>query len=270
MRWPCALFLILGGLPGPLVSPTYAQSATTAYALSDSSALQMGCFEPCPCPVLECLSHGQSIPAHGTFRLTQTGADRWFRYFDVTDIRWIVSLSGQIVQVSGSGTYREGGDLVIAHQLALDLSLDGGAPRHFDSGLVVACSCCPTIDVVISLHGLACDDTAFRVVASPPAVAGVGDAQGPQGLGAARPNPFLNRTDFDFRIDRAAAVNLSIYDPQGREARALLRAVWLDAGSHSITWDGKNGDGTECSPGVYFVRMRVEGREHIRTLMKLR
>jgi flagellar hook assembly protein FlgD len=33
------------------------------------------------------------------------------------------------------------------------------------------------------------------------------------------------------------------------------------AGTHSVTWDGKNQSGTQSAPGVYFCRMVKNGQD---------
>ena len=47
-------------------------------------------------------------------------------------------------------------------------------------------------------------------------------------------------------------------DTGGREI-AVLEDRWLVAGTHSVTWDGRDSHGDHVRPGVYFVRARTPG-----------
>ncbi|MGA9117700.1 MAG: FlgD immunoglobulin-like domain containing protein, partial [Bacteroidota bacterium] len=49
-----------------------------------------------------------------------------------------------------------------------------------------------------------------------------------------------------------------VYDILGREV-AVLAEGFRDAGSYSVEWDGRTGEGVEAGSGVYFVRMEVSG-----------
>jgi hypothetical protein len=90
------------------------------------------------------------------------------------------------------------------------------------------------------------------------------DAPGENGprvmwLGPMTPNPARAGSELRFALPRAATVELSIYDSQGRLVRQLLRGS-LDAGDHSVRWDGLDRSGRQVGGGVYFTRMIAEGR----------
>jgi flagellar hook assembly protein FlgD len=44
----------------------------------------------------------------------------------------------------------------------------------------------------------------------------------------------------------------------------------LDAGSHSVRWDGKNAQGRDVASGVYFYRVTAGGFESIEKMTLLR
>jgi hypothetical protein len=97
---------------------------------------------------------------------------------------------------------------------------------------------------------------------SGPVVLGVGDpSDGSRldGLGAARPSVFLNRTTLPFRLSAAGRVRIEVLDASGRLVRRLFDAQ-AGAGDHQVVWDGADGSGRSSSPGAYFVRMSVDGR----------
>src|SRR5439155_967051 len=102
----------------------------TVYRLNQGSTYEQGCFGPCLCPVLI------DAPVKGTFALTPTGSDGLFNTYAVTDVNWVVPIDGTDTIVSGSGTYRIGGEFALQQQLSLDLQVGGEKAEHFDSGVV--------------------------------------------------------------------------------------------------------------------------------------
>jgi hypothetical protein len=113
----------------------------------------------CPVAVVDDVS--------GTFRLTPAQVDPpdpWFQTFDVTDLSWTIMQGDTAIPVTGSGTYRVGGDFALTHQLVLDVTVGGQGVQRFDSGVVLGGDEFPSIDIVISLNGLAgCYDEWFEV-----------------------------------------------------------------------------------------------------------
>ena len=68
------------------------------------------------------------------------------------------------------------------------------------------------------------------------------------------PNPFNSSTTISFTILEFSQVDLSVYDVGGRLVNTLLRSR-IDAGYHSLVWDGRNSSGQPVSSGVYFYRI---------------
>jgi hypothetical protein len=138
-----------------------ASDASTLYRLNPKSNFQRGCFAPCMCPMF------QSTGVRGTFVLTSTGFDGLFYTYTVTDVNWVVASGDQELRVTGSGTYKVGGEFTVQQELALDLKIGDDPVQHFDSGMVPAGEKLPDISVTISMHGQVCFDTVFFVDASP-------------------------------------------------------------------------------------------------------
>src|SRR5438093_276768 len=154
----CVALLLLG-----LVAASTPASAKTStlYRLNKDSTFQQGCFPPCLCPIMI------AVPVKGTFVLTPTGFDGLFDTYAVTDVNWLVSIGGTNTIVTGSGTYKIGGEFALQQQLSLDLLVGGDKVQHFDSGLVTGPAPFPDIKVTISVNGQVCFDTVFDVTASP-------------------------------------------------------------------------------------------------------
>jgi hypothetical protein len=134
---------------------------TVIYRLKETSGFQRGCFAPCLCPVME------SGSERGTFLLTFTGDDGLFRHYRVDDVSWKVATPSGELRVTGSGTYKVGGEFAIQHQLVLDLKVADRPVEHYDSGLVAGGGEFPAISITISVHGQVCFDTVFRIDAGP-------------------------------------------------------------------------------------------------------
>lgn len=136
-------------------------SSPTLYRLDSSSSFQQGCFPPCLCPVMI------GEPLLGTILLTPTGFDGLFNTYAVTEVNWLVSTGATNLIVSGSGTYKIGGEFALQQELSLDLQVGPGQAQHFDSGLVAVSAPFPEIVASISLHGEVCFDMVFSVNAAP-------------------------------------------------------------------------------------------------------
>ncbi|MDZ4803744.1 MAG: FlgD immunoglobulin-like domain containing protein [Candidatus Eisenbacteria bacterium] len=77
-------------------------------------------------------------------------------------------------------------------------------------------------------------------------------------LRGARPNPFNASTTLEFSLSQSRAVHLAVFDIQGRKVATLLDGV-QDAGSHSVTWDGRSDGGVVSPSGFYFFKLQADG-----------
>ncbi len=67
------------------------------------------------------------------------------------------------------------------------------------------------------------------------------------------PTPTRGATTFRLALASPSAVELGVFDATGRQVRSLFDGL-LDAGAHALAWDGRDANGHEVAPGVYFVR----------------
>ncbi len=267
------LFALIVSLPwlGPVPGGASSQPSstpTTRYQMSANTSMQYGCFPPCLCP-----NYG-SGPLDGTFLLTPTEFDGLYQHYDVSAVDWTFTLwdyaqnAARNVHVAGGGSYQQGGEFARMQRMILDLSLDGAKPQHFDSDLVPAGPQFPEIDVSVWLHGGYCFDSLFEVRASPTGVVAVEQVRAPAGLRGARPNPFQASVEIEFALAQPGWARLGMFDLTGREVRVLADEP-LTAGRHRRTWDGRSGSGRPCEPGVYFARLRANGREHRQAVVRI-
>jgi hypothetical protein len=70
------------------------------------------------------------------------------------------------------------------------------------------------------------------------------------------PNPFSGSTSVSFSLPNAGPATLGIYDVAGRRVANLVDRR-LEAGTHSIAWDGRDASGKRVASGVYLVRLRA-------------
>jgi hypothetical protein len=81
-----------------------------------------------------------------------------------------------------------------------------------------------------------------------------GAAPAPVLLGRNSPNPFSRETAITYSLGQAADVDLSVYSATGRLVRKLVDGP-VEPGSHTATWDGRNGLGSEVSSGMYYYQL---------------
>ncbi len=83
------------------------------------------------------------------------------------------------------------------------------------------------------------------------------------------PNPFNPSTKFSLYVAARGELVVDIYDVQGRRVRAL-HAGPIDAGWHTLVWDGRDDAGRGQASGVYLVRAQAAGHEGLQkmTLVK--
>jgi len=111
----------------------------------------------------------------------------------------------------------------------------------------------------ILCHGFWCFGGSRVVAVDPP-------ADDPAGTGlpielafsAPRPNPARHHVSFELALPKEAAVNLAIFDVQGRRVYTMVDRR-IEAGYHNVRWDGADGAPGGGS-GIYFARLLVGGR----------
>ena len=133
---------------------------SVAYQLAPDTTYLKGCV-PCSCP----LTLGVLIK--GTFLLTPTGFDGLYNNYDITNISWVFVINRTNLFVTGSGTYKVGGEVALQQELSLSLHLGTSLAEHFDSGLVPNSTPFPGIKITLSNNGRVCFNNVFNVSASP-------------------------------------------------------------------------------------------------------
>ncbi len=88
-------------------------------------------------------------------------------------------------------------------------------------------------------------------------------------LGVPRPNPFSHQTSVRLDLPLPARVKAVVYDVNGRVVRNL-GLLDLGAGSHDLTWDGRDANSQRSPIGHYWLKVDVAGISATRRLTHAR
>ncbi len=103
-------------------------------------------------------------------------------------------------------------------------------------------------------HGMGANDEAVSAVTS---------------LYGNYPNPFNPETNIKFSLANKSKVELEVYNLKGQKVKTLVSDV-LEAGPHSIVWNGMDERGKSVSSGVYFCKMKSDGYTHVNKMILLK
>jgi len=83
------------------------------------------------------------------------------------------------------------------------------------------------------------------------------------------PNPFRTDTTIRYEVAKLGLVQIDVFDIQGRLVRSLLKEV-REPGRYETAWDGKDDQGRETGPGIYFYHVRASGADETRRMIRVR
>ncbi|MCD4651460.1 MAG: carboxypeptidase regulatory-like domain-containing protein [Candidatus Cloacimonetes bacterium] len=75
-------------------------------------------------------------------------------------------------------------------------------------------------------------------------------------LGSNIPNPFNPETAINYTMQQTGHVVIEIYNAKGQKVKTLVNTA-MEAGNHSIVWNGKDENGKSVKSGVFFYRMKT-------------
>ncbi|MGD9139917.1 MAG: FlgD immunoglobulin-like domain containing protein [bacterium] len=76
----------------------------------------------------------------------------------------------------------------------------------------------------------------------------------------ASPNPFTASVRIRFTLETKVRPEIGIYDVAGRLVRSVPAGT-LHPARHTFEWDGRDGNGADVPPGVYFCRIKAGAEE---------
>lgn len=88
-------------------------------------------------------------------------------------------------------------------------------------------------------------------------------------LDSAYPNPFNPETTIRFTLPEEAGATLSIYDVTGRLVKTLVTST-LEAGTHSVRWNGTDESGQSVASGLYLYRLEAGAFTQTRSMLLLK
>jgi hypothetical protein len=80
------------------------------------------------------------------------------------------------------------------------------------------------------------------------------------------PNPFNAQVVLPYTIGEAGHTRLAMFDMTGRLVRTLVSGH-RDAGSHRVTWDGRDEAGRRVASGVYLARLHADSDATIKLML---
>lgn len=83
------------------------------------------------------------------------------------------------------------------------------------------------------------------------------------------PSPSGGPVRIAFALNHAAAIEVDVFDLQGRKVASLGRGVW-PAGTHEVVWDGRTRNGQSAPAGMYVVRYLYPGGQDRRGIVRIR
>jgi len=83
------------------------------------------------------------------------------------------------------------------------------------------------------------------------------------------PNPFNPATSISFSLSEGRNTSLVVYDALGRTVRTLVNGS-LQAGRHTVRWDGRDDTDAAVSSGMYLYRLTAGGVTETRRMTLVR
>jgi hypothetical protein len=84
-----------------------------------------------------------------------------------------------------------------------------------------------------------------------------------------QPNPFNPETAISFTLEKSARASVQIYAADGARVRTLLDEA-RGAGTHRVTWNGRDDNGQPVSSGIYFYRLTADKFSATRKMVLLK
>jgi len=113
--------------------------------------------------------------------------------------------------------------------------------------------------------------TADGIPRTPTAIEERSGAAQPQGCSLSQnyPNPFNSGTVIPFALSEAGHVELAVLNLLGQRVAGIVDAQ-RPAGTHAVSWDGRDDNGRAMASGLYLYRLDNGRQVQVRRLLLLR
>lgn len=83
------------------------------------------------------------------------------------------------------------------------------------------------------------------------------------------PNPFNPVTQIDFQISETQNASLVIFNLKGQKVKTLASGI-INAGDHSVIWQGRDDNDNEVASGIYYYQLKTENSIESRKMILLK
>jgi hypothetical protein len=83
------------------------------------------------------------------------------------------------------------------------------------------------------------------------------------------PNPFNPTTNISFSLKERQNVQIYVYNTKGQLVKRLISQN-MNAGNHTVVWNGKDNNGRSVASGIYFYRMNTEKSSFTKKMMLIK
>ena len=83
------------------------------------------------------------------------------------------------------------------------------------------------------------------------------------------PNPFNPNTTIQFDLPQSGKVSIKIFNIRGELVRTLIQSQ-VNAGSHTVNWDGRDDNGKNIASGLYIYQLTVNGFNATKKLLMIK
>lgn len=83
------------------------------------------------------------------------------------------------------------------------------------------------------------------------------------------PNPFTQETQIKFYLPASQECMIDIYNIKGQKIKTLIKQD-IQAGYHSVRWDGRDNQNREVANGIYFYVLKTEEQREVKKLVLMR
>ncbi len=83
------------------------------------------------------------------------------------------------------------------------------------------------------------------------------------------PNPYKHNTTISYAIPKSGTVSLKIYNIKGQLVKTVVNEH-KEKGYYTEIWDGRNDNGKKLANGIYFYKIKIEGKSKVKKMLLLR
>lgn len=145
----------------------------------------------------------------------------------------------------------------------------GSSVSHFDTGARPNLLMEPAINSDLAHDGVDLTLALFRDLGWFFGASPVPGASSRWALKQNAPNPFNPSTVISFTLAESGPAELQVFNLRGQNVRRLV-AGSLEAGDHSVTWDGRDDSGARVPSGVYFYKLTAGDFEGMQRMVLLK